>query len=185
MVDKEKVIQGVKLILEAIGEDPNREGLIETPERIARMYEEVFSGINQTAEEHLSKTFNVDKDDLVLEKDITFYSMCEHHLVPFYGRAHIAYIPNGKVAGLSKLARTVEIYAKKPQLQEKLTSEIGDAIMKYLDAQGVMVVIEAEHMCMTMRGVKKPGTKTITTTYRGIFKENIELRKEVLSLIDR
>lgn len=185
MVDKEKVVQGVKLILEAIGEDPNREGLIETPQRIARMYEEVFSGINQTAKEHLSKSFNVDRDDLVLEKDITFYSMCEHHLVPFYGKAHIAYIPNGKVAGLSKLARTVEIYAKKPQLQEKLTSEVGDAIMNYLDAQGVMVVIEAEHMCMTMRGVKKPGTKTITTTYRGIFNENIELRKEVLSLIDR
>lgn len=185
MVDKEKVVQGVKLILEAIGEDPNREGLIETPQRIARMYEEVFSGINQTAKEHLSKSFNVDRDDLVLEKDITFYSMCEHHLVPFYGKAHIAYIPNGKVAGLSKLARTVEIYAKKPQLQEKLTSEVGDAIMNYLDAKGVMVVIEAEHMCMTMRGVKKPGTKTITTTYRGIFNENIELRKEVLSLIDR
>ena len=185
MVDKEKVIQGVKLILEAIGEDPNREGLLETPDRIARMYEEVFSGINKDAKEHLDKTFKVDRDDLVLEKDITFYSMCEHHLVPFYGKAHIAYIPNGRVAGLSKLARTVEVFAKKPQLQEKLTSEVADDIMKYLDAKGVMVVIEAEHMCMTMRGVKKPGTKTITTTYRGIFNENIELRKEVLSLIDR
>lgn len=183
MIDKEKVIEGVKLILEAIGEDPNREGLLETPDRIARMYEEIFSGLNQTAEEHLSKTFEVNRDDLVLEKDITFFSMCEHHLVPFYGKAHIAYIPNGRVAGLSKLARTLETYAKKPQLQEQLTSEVADSIMEYLNAQGVMVVIEAEHMCMTMRGVKKPGTKTVTTTYRGRFKEDRELRKEVLSLI--
>ena len=158
MVDKEKIKEGVKLILEAIGEDPNREGLIETPDRIARMYEEIFSG---------------------------FYSMCEHHLVPFYGKAHIAYIPKGRVAGLSKLARTVETYAKKPQLQEKLTSEVADALMKYLNAEGVMVVIEAEHMCMTMRGVKKPGTRTLTTTYRGCFEENYNLRREVLDLIQR
>lgn len=185
MVDKEKIIKGVKLILEAVGEDVNREGLLETPDRIARMYEEVFSGLNKDAKEYLDKTFKVYRDDLVLEKDITFFSMCEHHLVPFYGKAHIAYMPNGRVAGLSKLARTVDVFAKKPQLQEKLTSEVADDIMKYLDAKGVMVVIEAEHMCMTMRGVKKPGTKTITTTYRGIFKENYELRKEVLSLIDR
>lgn len=185
MVNKEKIVEGVKLILEAIGEDPNREGLLETPDRIARMYEEIFSGIGKTAEEHLSKSFTVERDDLVLEKDITFYSMCEHHLVPFYGRAHIAYIPNGKVAGLSKLARTIEVYAKKPQLQEQLTAEVADAIMKYLDAKGVMVVIEAEHMCMTMRGVKKPGTKTLTTTYRGCFEENKELRNEVFYLMDR
>lgn len=185
MIDKEKIMEGVKLILEGIGEDTTREGLIETPDRIARMYEEIFSGINKTAEEHLSKTFKVDRNDLVLEKDITFFSMCEHHLVPFYGKAHIAYIPNGRVAGLSKLARTLETYAKKPQLQEQLTSEVADAIMEYLNAQGVMVVIEGEHMCMTMRGVRKPGTKTITTTYRGVFEENYELRKEVLSLIDR
>lgn len=185
MVNKEKIIEGVKLILEAIGEDPNREGLIETPDRIARMYEEIFDGIGKTAEEHLSKAFTVDRNDLVLEKDITFYSMCEHHLVPFYGKAHIAYIPKGKVAGLSKLARTVETYAKKPQLQEQLTTEIADAIMKYLDAEGVMVVIEAEHMCMTMRGVKKPGTRTLTTTYRGSFEENKELRNEVFYLLNR
>ena len=185
MVDKEKIKESVKLILEAIGEDPKREGLIETPDRIARMYEEIFSGINATAEEHLKKTFEVDRDDLVLEKDITFYSMCEHHLVPFYGKAHIAYIPKGRVAGLSKLARTVETYAKKPQLQEKLTSEVADALMKYLNAEGVMVVIEAEHMCMTMRGVKKPGTRTLTTTYRGCFEENYNLRREVLDLIQR
>lgn len=185
MVDKDKIIEGVKLILEGIGEDINREGLIETPNRIARMYEEIFSGINNNAKEHLSKTFEIDRDDLVLEKDITFYSMCEHHLVPFYGKVHIAYIPNGKVAGLSKLARTVEVYAKRPQLQERLTSQIADALMEYLNAKGVMVVIEAEHMCMTMRGVKKPGTKTLTTTYRGHFKEDNNLRQEVFSLLNR
>lgn len=185
MLNKEKIIQGVKLILEGIGEDPTREGLIETPDRIARMYEEIFSGINQNAKEHLSKTFSVNNDDLVLEKDITFYSMCEHHLVPFYGKAHIAYIPNGRVAGLSKLARTVEVYAKKPQLQERLTSEIADAIMEYLDAKGVMVVIEGEHLCMTMRGVKKPGTKTVTSTYRGVFKEDNNLKQEVFYMLNK
>ncbi|MBE6050342.1 MAG: GTP cyclohydrolase I FolE [Clostridium sp.] len=183
MINKEKIMEGVKLILEGIGEDPSREGLIETPDRIARMYEEIFDGIGKTAKEHLSKTFTADSDDLVIEKDITFYSTCEHHLVPFYGKVHIAYVPNGKVVGLSKLARTVEVYAKKPQLQERLTKEIADAVMEYLDAKGVMVYVEAEHMCMTMRGIKKPGTRTITTSYRGVFKEDNVLRQEVLSLI--
>ena len=183
MVNKEKIIEGVKLIIEGIGEDPNREGLIETPDRIARMYEEIFQGLHKTAKDHLSKTFKVSRDDLVIEKDIVFYSMCEHHLVPFFGKAHIAYIPNGKVAGLSKLARTLETYAKKPQLQENLTNEVADALMEYLDAKGVVVMIEAEHMCMTMRGVKKPGTKTITTTYRGICKEDKDLKNEILSLM--
>lgn len=182
-MNKEKIMEGVKLILEGVGEDVNREGLIETPDRIARMYMEIFEGIGKDAEEVLSKTFSVENNDLVLEKDITFFSMCEHHLVPFFGKAHIAYIPKGKVAGLSKLARTVEIYAKKPQLQERLTTEIADALMKYLDAEGAMVVIEAEHTCMTMRGVKKPGAKTVTTTYRGVFKEDIELRREVMNFI--
>ena len=183
MINKEKIIEGVKLILEGIGEDPNREGLLETPDRVARMYEEIFSGLNKDAKECLNKTFTISRDDLVIEKDIVYYSMCEHHLVPFFGKAHIAYIPNGKVAGLSKLARTVEIHSKKPQLQEKLTSEIADDIMNYLDAKGAIVVIEGEHTCMTMRGVKKPGTKTITTTYRGIFEEDRQLRNEVLSLM--
>ena len=182
-MNKEMIIEGAKLILEGIGEDLNREGLLETPDRMARMYMEVFEGLNMDAKEVLAKTFEVESNDLVLEKDITYYSMCEHHLVPFYGKAHIAYIPNGRVAGLSKLARTVEICAKKPQLQERLTTEIADAIMEHLDAQGVMVVIEGEHMCMTMRGVKKPGTKTLTTTYRGVFKENSDLRREVMTLI--
>ena len=149
-MDKEKIIAGAKLILEGIGEDLEREGLVETPERIARMYEEIFSGLGKDAEEILAKTFEVENNDLVIEKDITYFSMCEHHIIPFYGKAHIAYIPRGRVAGLSKLARTVELYAKKPQLQERLSSEIADAIMKYLDAEGVMVVVEGEHMCMTM-----------------------------------
>ena len=182
-MNKEKIMEGVKLILEGVGEDVNREGLIETPDRIARMYMEIFDGIGKDAKEVLSKTFSAENNDLVLEKDITFFSMCEHHLVPFFGKAHIAYIPKGKVAGLSKLARTVEIYAKKPQLQERLTTEIADALMKYLDAEGAMVVIEAEHTCMTMRGVKKPGSKTVTTTYRGVFREDIELRREVMNFI--
>ena len=182
-MNKEKIMEGVKLILEGVGEDVNREGLIETPDRIARMYMEIFEGIGKDAEEVLSKTFSVENNDLVLEKDITFFSMCEHHLVPFFGKAHIAYIPKGKVAGLSKLARTVEIYAKKPQLQERLTTEIADALMKYLDAEGAMVVIEAEHTCMTMRGVKKPGSKTITSAVRGIFEKDIAARSEAMSLI--
>lgn len=182
-MDRNKILEGVRLILEGIGEDVEREGLIETPDRMARMYEEIFSGIGKTAEEELAKTFTVDSNDLVLEKDIIYYSVCEHHLVPFYGKAHIAYIPNGKVAGLSKLARTVEVYSKKPQIQENLTKEIADAIMKYLDAKGVMVIIEGEHMCMTMRGVKKPGTKTVTTTYRGEFKNNDSLRNEVYRML--
>ena len=184
-MDREKIIAGAKLILEGIGEDLEREGLVETPERIARMYEEVFSGLGKDAEEILSKTFVVENNDLVIEKDITYFSMCEHHIIPFYGKAHIAYIPRGRVAGLSKLARTVELYAKKPQLQERLSSEIADAIMKYLDAEGVMVVVEGEHMCMTMRGVKKPGTKTVTTSYRGIFKEDATLRREVMMLLQK
>lgn len=183
MIDKDKIREGIKLILEAIGEDKDREGLLETPDRIARMYEEIFSGIGMDAKEHLSKTFEVSRDDLVLEKDITFYSMCEHHLVPFYGKVHIAYIPNGRVVGLSKLARCVEVYSKKPQLQERLTTDIADSIMDNLKAKGVMVVIEGEHMCMTMRGVKKPGTKTITTTYRGAFLEDDKLKDDVFRMI--
>ncbi|WP_297439047.1 GTP cyclohydrolase I FolE [uncultured Clostridium sp.] len=182
-MDREKIIEGVKLILEGIGEDLNREGLLETPSRVAKMYEEIFEGLNKDASEYLEKTFEVSSNDLVLEKDIPYFSMCEHHLAPFYGKAHIAYIPNGRVAGLSKLARTVDVYSKKPQIQERLTSEIADSLMKFLDAKGVMVIIEGEHMCMTMRGVKKPGTKTITSTYRGCFKENESLKSEVYRMI--
>lgn len=182
-MDKEKIKEGVKLILEGIGEDITREGLLETPDRVAKMYEEIFSGLGKNAHEYLQKSFEVSSNDLVLEKDITYFSVCEHHLAPFYGKAHIAYIPRGRVAGLSKLARTVDVYAKRPQIQENLTRQIADDIMNFLDAKGVMVVIEGEHMCMTMRGVKKPGTKTVTSSYRGCFKENESLKNEVYRMI--
>lgn len=183
MVDEKKIKTAVKMIIEAIGEDPEREGLVETPDRIARMYTEIFSGLYTSPEDHLSKTFTVDSDDVILEKHIQFHSMCEHHFVPFYGKAHVAYIPSGKVAGLSKLARTVEVFARRPQLQERMTSQVADAIMEYLGAKGVMVVIEAEHMCMTMRGVKKQGSKTVTVVTKGKFKEDLSLREEVYRMI--
>ena len=179
MVDKAKVEAAIQLLLEGIGEDINREGLVDTPARVARMYEEICGGLDETAEEHLSKTFTSSNSEMVIEKDITFYSLCEHHLMPFYGKAHIAYIPNGKVVGLSKLARTVEVFARRPQIQEQLTGQIADAIMEILRPQGVMVYMEAEHMCMTMRGVKKPGAKTITTACRGAFAENDSLKQQV------
>ncbi|EGY76361.1 GTP cyclohydrolase I [Peptoniphilus indolicus ATCC 29427] len=180
IMDKNKIETAVTMILEAIGEDPTREGLVETPQRVARMYEEIFGGINQTAEKHLSKTFELVDKNMVIEKDIPFYSMCEHHLLPFWGKAHIAYIPNGRVAGLSKLARTVELYAKKPQLQERLTMEIADALMEFLSSEGALVVIEAEHMCMNMRGVKKPGTSTMTSVARGKFETDLNLKMKLI-----
>lgn len=175
MIDHEKVKEGVRLLLEGIGEDVTREGLVKTPDRIARMYEEIYGGMEEDASEHLKKRFHVDNDAMVLEKDITFYSTCEHHLLPFYGKAHIAYIPNGEVVGLSKLARTVEVFARRLQLQEQLTGQIADALEKELNPKGVMVMIEAEHMCMTMRGIKKPGSQTVTIVKRGIFENNQEL----------
>ena len=177
MIDQEKIRQAVTLLLEGIGEDPSREGLRDTPERVARMYGEIFSGMEADASVPLSRVFGVDDGGMVLEKDITFYSMCEHHLMPFYGKAHIAYVPEGKVAGLSKLARTVEIYAARLQLQEKMTGQIADALMRYLAPRGVMVMLEAEHMCMTMRGVKKPGSKTVTVAARGVFREDDALQE--------
>lgn len=182
-MDKEKIEQGVRLILEGIGENPDREGLVETPDRIARMYEEIFAGLGKDAKEPLSKTFHVENNEIVLEKDITFYSTCEHHFMPFYGKAHVAYIPDGKVVGLSKLARTVEVYAKRPQLQEQLTAQIADALMEYLKPQGAMVMIEAEHTCMTMRGVKKPGSKTVTFVTRGVFAESEKLQNQFFALV--
>ena len=182
-MDKQKIMEGIRLILEGVGEDLNREGLQDTPERIARMYEEIFGGMNEDAGEHLQKSFSVDSNGMVLEKDIVFYSTCEHHMMPFYGKAHIAYIPNGKVVGLSKLARTVEVFAKRLQIQEQMTGQIADAIMEYLAPQGVMVVAEAEHMCMTMRGVKKPGSKTMTFATRGVFADNMVLQEQVLRMI--
>lgn len=172
MVNKAKIEEAVTMILEAIGEDVNREGLVETPARIARMYEEIFSGVDESSEELMAKRFHEDNNDMVLEKDIVFYSMCEHHLLPFFGKVHVAYIPDGEVVGLSKLARTVDVYAKRPQLQERMTNQIADAIMNQLGARGAMVMIEAEHMCMTMRGIKKPGSKTVTCVKRGDFEKD-------------
>lgn len=183
MIDREKIEAGVRLLLEGIGEDVNREGLQETPQRIARMYEEIFGGLMKNPKEHLQKTFTVNNNNMVLEKDIVFYSTCEHHLMPFYGKAHVAYIPKGKVVGLSKLARTVEVYAKRPQIQEQLTEQIANALMEYLEPEGAIVMIEAEHMCMTMRGVKKPGSKTVTFAARGVFEEDMNLQQRFFSLI--
>ena len=185
MIDKEKVEAAVRLLLEGIGEDIHREGLVETPARIARMYEEIYGGMDEDAAFHLSKTFQVDSHEMVLEKDITFYSTCEHHMLPFYGTAAIAYIPDGEVVGLSKMARTVEVYAKRFQLQERLSAQIADAFMQELNPKGVMVLIEAEHMCMTMRGIKKPGTKTVTAVTRGVFDNNEELQNRFFRMIER
>lgn len=183
MIDQEKIKQAVRLLLEGIGEDPSREGLAETPDRIARMYEEIYGGLEEDAEVHLSKTFSVEHSEMVVEKEITFYSTCEHHLLPFYGKVHIAYIPNGRVVGLSKLARTVEVYARRPQIQEQLTGQIADALEKYLNPQGVMVMVEAEHMCMTMRGIKKPGSQTVTIAKRGVFQSDETLQNTFFKMI--
>ena len=183
-MDKEKIMEGVRLILDGIGEDINREGLLETPDRIARMYEELAAGYTDDAAKHLAKRFHVDNNDMVVEKDIHFYSFCEHHMLPFYGTAAIAYIPDGEVVGLSKMARTVEVYAKRFQLQERLSAQIADAFMQELNPKGVMVLIEAEHMCMTMRGIKKPGTKTVTAVTRGVFDNNEELQNRFLRMIE-
>ena len=183
MIDQEKVKEGVRLILEGIGEDIHREGLVETPDRIARMYTEIVGGMEEEAGVHLSKRFHVDHNDMVMEKDIVFYSMCEHHMLPFYGKAHVAYIPNGTVVGLSKIARTVEVYARRLQLQEQLTAQIADAFMEHLKPQGVMVMVEAEHLCMTMRGIKKPGSKTVSMTTRGVFEDNEKLQNACYQMV--
>ena len=183
MIDRNKVEQAVRLLLEGMGEDPSREGLIDTPERVARMYEELYSGMDEHPGMYLEKTFRAENNDLIVEKDITFYSVCEHHLLPFYGKAHVAYIPDSKVAGLSKLARTVEVFARRPQIQENMTAQIADALEKHLKPKGVMVMIEAEHMCMTMRGVQKPGSKTVTTIVRGVFAEDLSLQQTFLQMV--
>ena len=183
MVDRKKVEQAVRLLLEGIGDDPTRDGLVETPDRIAIMYEEICGGMDEDAGEHLKKTFTVRNNEMVVEKDITFYSMCEHHMLPFYGKVHIAYIPDGKVVGLSKLARTVEVYARRLQLQEQMTAQIADALMEHLNPKGVMVMAEAEHMCMTMRGVKKPGSKTVSVVTRGAFAEEERLQNMFFQMI--
>ena len=183
MVDIQKAEQAIYDLLVAIGEDPSREGLVETPKRCAKMYAELLAGMDQSAHEHLSKTFDVPHSEFLLEKDIYFHSLCEHHLLPFFGVVHIAYLPSNRVVGLSKLGRTVEVYARRLQLQEQMTRQIADDIMNELSARGAMVVIEAEHMCMSMRGVKKPGTKTITIARRGEFETDEALAQTVLEMI--
>ncbi|MEU8249806.1 GTP cyclohydrolase I FolE [Nonomuraea sp. NPDC048916] len=184
-VDLGRIEKAVREILYAIGEDPDRDGLLDTPSRVARAYAEQFSGLNLKPEDVLTKVFDVDHDEMILVKDIEVYSTCEHHLVPFHGQAHVGYIPNekGQVTGLSKLARLVDVYARRPQVQERMTSQIADALMRVLEPRGVIVVVEAEHLCMTMRGVRKPGAKTVTSAVRGDFRTSDKTRAEAMSLI--
>jgi GTP cyclohydrolase I len=184
-VDRDRIAEGVRLILEGIGEDPSREGLRDTPGRVADMYAEIFAGIDADAGEHVKVTFSEHHQEMVLVRDIPLYSVCEHHLLPFIGRAHVAYIPgkDGRICGLSKLARVVDVFARRPQVQERMTSQIADTIVEALEPHGVMVVIEAEHLCMSMRGVQKPGAITATSAVRGIFQRNAATRAEALSLI--
>lgn len=186
-MDKAKIEEGVRLILEGIGEDPTREGLQKTPARVAKMYEEICAGLTEDPTRHFETTFDEGHEEMVLVGDIPFYSICEHHLVPFFGQAHIAYIPakDGQICGLSKLARLVDSFAKRPQVQERLTSQIADTLVSELHPQGALVVLEAEHLCMSMRGVKKPGSKTTTSAVRGIFESNPVTREEALSLMFR
>lgn len=182
-VDMERIRSAVREILVAVGEDPDRDGLLETPDRVARMYAELFSGLKKDPREYLRKTFEVKHDEMVVQRNIDFSSMCEHHLLPFMGKAHIAYLPSGRVVGLSKLARVIEVISHRPQVQERMTEEIADLVMKELDARGVGVILEATHTCMTIRGVRKPGTICITSAMRGAFQTNHATRAELLALV--
>ena len=182
-MDQKKIEEGVRLILEGIGEDPEREGLLETPQRVARMCEEIYGGMKQDAREHLEKQFHVENNNMVVEKDIPFYSTCEHHLLPFYGKAHVAYIPNGYITGLSKVARVVECFARRLQVQERLTVQIRDCIQEALNPMGVAVVIEASHMCMQMRGIEKQQSATTTSAFTGVFLSSQRTREEFMTLI--
>jgi len=185
-MDKKKIKKAVKMILEAIGEDLSREGLRDTPERVADMYEEIFAGMKQKPADVIKIFHAEEHDEMIILKDIPFYSVCEHHMMPFFGNAHIAYVPKGnKLLGLSKLARMVDMFARRLQLQERMTSQIADTIMKAIDPLGVLVIAEAEHLCTTMRGVKKPGSLMMTSAIRGIFRKNESTRKEALSLIGK
>lgn len=184
-VDRAVIVEAVRTVLGAIGEDPAREGLQRTPERVADMYAEIFSGLGQDPAGELDVVFEAGHDEMIMMRDLPLFSMCEHHLIPFVGQAHVAYIPNeqGQITGLSKLARVVDVLAKRPQVQERLTTQVADAIEKALDPRGVLVVIEAEHFCMSMRGVQKPGAKTVTSAVRGIFRSNEATRAEAMNLI--
>jgi GTP cyclohydrolase I len=186
VVDKERIARAVREILLAIGENPDRDGLVDTPNRVARMYEEITSGLREDPTQHLYKVFEADHDEMVMVRDIPLYSMCEHHLVPFIGKAHVAYIPNstGKITGLSKIARLVDAYARRPQVQERLTRQVADAIDATLNPRGVLVVIEAEHLCMSMRGVRMAGSSTVTSSVHGIFRENAATRAEAMRFLD-
>lgn len=185
-VDQPRVAAAVRELLAAIGEDPDREGLRETPARVARAYAELFEGLDADAAEVLSTTFDIAHDEMVLVKDIEVYSTCEHHLVPFHGLAHVGYVPSrdGRITGLSKIARLVDVYAKRPQVQERLTTQVADAMVRLLEPRGVIVVVECEHLCMSMRGVRKPGARTVTSAVRGVLREPAT-RAEVLSLISK
>ncbi len=183
LMDLKKIERGVRLLIEGMGEDPDRPGLKGTPARVARMYSEIFCGIGRSPSEVVKPLPSDKHDEIVLVKDIPFYSVCEHHLLPFLGRAHIAYIPKGRIVGLSKIARVVEVCSRRPQLQERLTSEVADCLMDTLEPKGVMVVVEAEHLCMTMRGVRTPGATATTSVVRGIFRRNMGTRAEAMSLI--
>jgi GTP cyclohydrolase IA len=182
-VDLRRIERAIREILAAVGEDPDREGLQETPARVARMYAELFAGLHQDPREHLQKFFTQEYDEVVLVRDIAFNSICEHHLLPFMGQAHIAYIPNGRVIGLSKLARVVEVVSKRPQVQERMTEEIANLLEEELGAKGVAVVVEAAHSCMTIRGVRKPGSVCVTSAMKGVFRSNVSSRSEVMTLI--
>lgn len=182
-VDLLRIQKAVREILAAVGEDPDRDGLLETPARVARMYAEMFSGLHSDPREHTKKFFEEKYDEVVLVRDISFCSMCEHHLLPFVGKAHIGYMPSGKVIGLSKLARVVEVVARRPQVQERLTQTVADLLVDELGAKGVAVIVEADHSCMTIRGVRKPGSLTITSAMRGIFRSNLSSRSEIMQLI--
>jgi GTP cyclohydrolase IA len=184
-VDQERIERAVREILLAVGEDPDRDGLIDTPSRVARMYAEQFAGLRQEPEDVLNTVFDAEHDEIVLVRDIEIYSMCEHHLVPFFGKAHIGYIPNakGEITGLSKLARLADVYARRPQVQERMTSQMADALMRILEPRGVIVVLECEHLCMSMRGVRKPGATTVTSAVRGIFRKEARTRAEAMSLL--
>jgi len=186
-IDKDRIEEAMRSVLDAIGEDPDRDGLIRTPERVAEMYEEIFWGLSRDPIDELDVVFDAEHDEMIMVRDISMYSICEHHLVPFIGVAHVAYIPNdeGQITGLSKLARAVDVLAKRPQVQERLTTQIADAIEEALQPRGVLVVIEAEHLCMSMRGVRKPGSQTVTSAVRGIFRENNATRAEAMNLISR
>ena len=184
-VDLPRIERAVREILAAVGENPDREGLLETPARVARMYAEMFAGLHSDPSRHLARVFTEKYDEIVLVRDISFCSMCEHHLLPFTGTAHIAYLPNGKVVGLSKLARVVEEVARRPQVQERMTEHVADLVERTLDARGVAVVIQATHSCMTMRGIRKPGSLCVTSAMRGAFRDDASSRAEVLGLINR